>query len=219
MKKRGSIKERIKGITIKNRHKITVCSIVLGFLGIGALLVSIILDKNEKEKAACSLSTESSARAVTSARWHPGRRKFNEGLYPRVSLDSLETDYENYADWIERYADYLDSLMDLGKPIDLNVIGKPVLTSSLPGELEDFQNNYLQSIETYNKSAYKLEELENKSVIVNNVTPLVEILSAVFIALSTVLQLVLAFHTYYNETDKSHSLDDEYETEKKSQIT
>ena len=182
----------------KRRLVITLLSILFGGGGILTLVSSIIAYRTEKEILAYSFSTDVSARSVRWARYSD-RRKFNEGLYPRDMLDTLEADYDNYADWTELHLNYLDSLMDLREPIDLDIIGEPNFLSSLTGELIDIRNRYLQEIEEYNIQANELKKSKEKSKEIHAFHPFTEVLSVVSIVLSYILQLILAFCNYFNE--------------------
>ena len=197
----------IKKISYVTKFRITVCSIVFGCLGILGLLASIEVYKAEEKKVSLSHLTDLAARKVTWDRYS-NRRKFNEGIYPRIVLDSLERDFDNYVDWVEFHKDYIDTQMSLREPIDTSIIKKPVFISSLAGstELEDIRGRYLKDIVEYNINANALQKSYDQSKATTNIKAFAERCSAVFIVLSYLLQLLLAISSYLNEKDQfSHA--------------
>ena len=195
---------RIKDSNAKDRLWITLISILFGILGISELLHSIRISRVEKDTLVSSISTDVSANKVKWARYSE-RRQFNEGLFPRNALDSLEADYENYADWTELHEDYLDSLMSLREPVEMNLIGKPELHSSLSDELNDICEKYLHEIDNYNNHAKEFNKLEIKSENISRRHLQAEIASAGFLFLSFILQVVLAFCTFNKDRKQENS--------------
>jgi len=168
------------------------------------LLCSIRINSIQKDIAVSSSLAESSARLVYMKRLSI-RPLFNDDYYPRDVLDSLERDFNNYADWIESHQDYLDSHMNVLMPIDSSRIGKPEFHSSLSeskGLIEKY-NNYWDEIKLYNTRATELKRLQENYTTNEYVKQSAEIFSAIFIILSSLLQILLAFCGYYNEKQSS----------------
>lgn len=173
-----------------------VASVCTGF-SIILIANSILLNRekidiNEYE----STKVEWSAYTVKSDNYYP-RRKFIEGRYTREELDTLEADYERWADHRDSIKHIVDSCCNIHIHIDTALLTYPHLKANIDSEVPFLINDYYNHITKYNCHIDTLQSKKHdyyvKEAIQDNcLTPL----NLFCVSIAIILQISIAYIEY-----------------------
>lgn len=182
----------------KIRLIIKIIAILFGASGILSLFISVRINHSIDTIIIETKNADNYASRLKLIRYSD-RRVFSGELYSRATLDSLEHDFSNYADWIERYQDYIDINMEKKDSIDLFIIGCPSLSSSLSSDLVSFKTDYLECISNYNNCVKIINQASASKTILERYQIASGSVILLLLIASFILELVIAVSDYYSE--------------------
>lgn len=146
----------------KALFRTSLISTILGAVSIFMLWFDVDAQKKKNEIEYLKFQLQGApSNFVKISRYAP-RRKFVEGHFTRMELDTLENDFINWANWMDSTTIYVDSCLAIGKEIDTVIFKSiPKVIASIPSEIPEIQSEYCNAIRKYNEEVSIIRFKEN----------------------------------------------------------